>query len=164
MYRHLAPILSIVVGCGTPAHGPAPAGTPVSIAPIATDMRPYVTGLFEQGPEMATPLVIRTPEEWAAVMRPVLGAVLPRPPLPAVNFARETIVGYALGRRSPMSGPAPAIAGAVQRGDTLVVVVRITGCPRPDDGSAAPVALARAPWHEGPVAFVTDSAPCSAGP
>lgn len=109
-------------------------------------------------------IVIRDAAEWARVWPEVVGSHSPKPPLPAVDFARETIVLASMGQRSA-GGYVVRIDSAGVAGDTVILAVTERS-PGPTCGTTAalssPIALARVMRANATIRFVekTDASDC----
>ena len=97
-------------------------------------------------------VIVRTPSEWSSLWK----AHAPSQSAPAVDFARQTVVGVFLGNR-PTSGYSVEVLAA--RADNGVVVVEWAET-RPDPGDitaqvvTAPFHLVSMPAYAGPLRLV----------
>ena len=151
-----APFALAVAACSdstAPADGVPPGARVVVATPVdsAPSFRSQNTGVA-----VAERTVVRDAAAWAALWDRVAGFVIPRPPAPAVDFARDMVLFAAAGSRS--SGGYSLGFGAVyESGGTYyaVVVESVPGQRCLSAGvittPAAAVSVARA---TGPVRFV----------
>lgn len=92
--------------------------------PFETVVSQTQSGLAERRRE-----VVRDAAAWARVWAEIQSSVVPAPPLPAVDFAREMLVVVASGTR-PSGGYAIKVRSVATRGDKLEVAVH-EDCPAP---------------------------------
>ena len=171
MMRWLGWAALLTSACGGGNRGYAPAedikppllgGMPVSIdsVPVPTFNQAFV--LRESGIRSPRRVIVRDSAEWTVLWNEIRGDYRGDGrgiPPPRIDFHREMLAVAALGTSMPMGEHFPAIISAALRGDTLLIVVRDYFCEpnHPNDGSDAPVALARLPKRGPPVAFVENS-------
>ncbi|MEW5929598.1 MAG: protease complex subunit PrcB family protein [Gemmatimonadota bacterium] len=128
MRRNLVLALSLAaaVGCSAASvtGGDARAdqqagGTPVPV----TRLRPGYTFTFSSGYTAPARQVVRSEAEWRTVWARLHESVMPQPPVPAIDFSRETVLVAALGQRSS-GGFSILVDSVYDAGSTLRAVVR----------------------------------------
>lgn len=105
-------------------------------------------------------LVIRTAPDWATAWDKVVALVMPKPPVPAVDFASDMVILAAMGTR-PTGGYGIEITSVLGSQTGLYVRVRETS-PGGNCGVTAaltaPVTAVIVPAFPGPVHFVEETA------
>lgn len=140
--------LGIVSACAA-THGSSTASSMSEGAP-----RSLAYG-YHSGLSTPTQLVIRDEESWKQLWKRHNNVVIPTPPLPNVDFARDMIVVVAIGQR-PTGGYGVRVQSARKSGDKLVVAALET---KPADGALVPMVLSApydfcvVPRFDGEVAF-----------
>ena len=94
-------------------------GDPLTLTRLRSE--PYSFSYYS-GMKDPAQVVVRTPAEWAQVWSAVWGGSSPVPPLPQVDFERETVVAAALGMRAT-GGFSIYVESAHQRDGYVEVVV-----------------------------------------
>jgi hypothetical protein len=134
----------------------------VVVVPLGYDALTQSQGhyLTESGLQDSLAAVMRDSASWAGLWRSIVGvessdsaALLP----PRVDFARDMVLVYSLGRSMTMGAWRLEVESSRLQGDTLVVLVRkrIPGarCFPANDGIDSPVAVATTARRTGVVRF-----------
>jgi hypothetical protein len=104
-------------------------------------------------------VVIRDLPAWETFWLGIVAGVSPQPPLPAIDFARHTVLAATMGQRSS-AGYAIEIDSVFVSNETVYAVVKSIS-PGPDCGVAAvltaPVVAVRIDRLTGPIRFVERS-------
>lgn len=134
------------------------ASTHASRAVRAADSAPNSIAYgYQSGLREASRVIVRDAKEWARVWNQHESFVVPPPPLPEVDFAREMVIGVCIGPR-PTGGYGVRIRSVQKSGDKLVVDVVET---RPAEGAIVPMVVTqpyefvRVPRFDGTVEFRT---------
>jgi hypothetical protein len=119
----------------------------------------------ESGLEDSLATVVRDSAEWERLWKRIddrSGRT------PRVDFGREMVLIYGLGRQFDMGGIQLEVESATLRGDTLVTVIRKTitfgRCHVSNDSSDSPLAVATTGQRPGPVRFVVHSVKAACPP
>lgn len=128
--------------------------TRTSSAPAADEPASIAYG-YQSALDAHAGLVVRDAAEWARVWKRHHAHVIPAPPLPEVDFAREMVLGITLGPR-PTGGYGVRIRAARVRENALVAEIVESA---PATGAIVPMvvtqpyAFVRVPRFDGPVRF-----------
>lgn len=134
--------MALALVCGAVTHGEAPA------------MRTLFKGAFS-GMQEPCQLVVTNKADWEALWGRHESRVEPKAKVPVVDFAKETVVVVALGRKNS-GGHAVEITEVRNTGDGVEVLFK-TKTPKPGGLSiqalTAPIHIVAAPKLEGKVSF-----------
>jgi hypothetical protein len=132
MVRNLVLAFSLAAGLAGCAASPLTGGDAAADrqgqgAPVTvTRLRPERYALeFNSGFTAPARLVVRTEAEWREAWARIYEPRMPKPPLPAVDFTRETVLVAALGERSS-GGFGIVVDSVYDTGSELQAVVRRT--------------------------------------
>jgi hypothetical protein len=156
LIRCLPPLAALACGaaCGTAYAAARPADrVPVPVVRLARDAAAFSA---YSGFRDSLRAVVRDSAMWRQLWDRLNQPFLPRPPLPAVDFAREMVIVAALGARRT-GGYTVVIEGAQRDSSTIEIAVRRTspaaGCPV-ESVVTQPVDVARIPLSANAIRFV----------
>jgi hypothetical protein len=147
----------LLAGCA--ATTPSP---PLVLSPLESNgsLIPYA------GREVRGPVIVRDAVAWESLWAEIHARFNPAPPLPAVDFAAEIVVGFAMGLK-PSSGFSVRLHDPTRHRGVVTIEVEETS---PGPGCAvltvmtAPLHLARLTRIDGPIEFDPASTIKNCGP
>lgn len=104
-------------------------------------------------------LVVRTTTDWSAAWDKIVGSVMPKPPLPEIDFEHEMVIVAAMGTRSS-GGYSIEVPSVYESQSRLYARVRQTSPGSTCGVTAAltaPVAAVVVPAFSGPVTFLEEA-------
>ncbi|MDH4260164.1 MAG: protease complex subunit PrcB family protein [Gammaproteobacteria bacterium] len=134
----------------------APCDDLVTVTRLRPDAAAYT---LSSGIDEAGQFVVRNSDDWAALWQRVHSRMRPVPPLPEVDFERETMIVAAAGQRRT-GGYSIRIDRAWREGTATIIVVHAetpgSGCIVANAFTSA-VDIARLPVTPGPIEFRLES-------
>ena len=137
---------------GQPAGPRVTPGRTIAVERLRDDERSFTS---YSGIDDSLRMVVRDERAWRNVWQAIHRRMVPVPPIPPVDFAREMVIVAAMGKR-PSGGFAIRVDSAMDLGDSLEIVVRTEapgqGCLR-DASITQPLDLVLLPARPLPVRF-----------